>query len=40
MLTVRLCDSVLIRSQDNLRLFVVDVQSTKDKNKTRKGSVA
>lgn len=39
MLTVRLCDSVLIRSQDNLRLFVVDVQSTKDKNKTRKGSV-
>lgn len=39
MLTVRLCDSVLIRSQDNLRLFVVNVQSTKDKNKTRKGSV-
>lgn len=39
MLTVRLCDSVLIRPQDNLRLFVVDVQSTKDKNKTRKGSV-
>lgn len=39
MLTVRLCDSVLIGSQDNLRLLVVDVQSTKNKNKTREGSV-
>ena len=31
---VRLCDCVLVRTKDNLRFLVVDVQTTKEKDET------
>ncbi len=37
---VRLSDSVLVRTQNDLGLLIVDVQTTKEQNETRERRVA
>lgn len=37
---MRLSDRILVRGQDNLGFLVVDMQSTKKKDKAREGSIA